>query len=587
MRIRRVGRLSAMTGSVVVLLSVAALAAPLPTFTPAPSGAGNVFSGEPYQITACFDNLSATDPGYAPTIQVVVAAGSTLSSASFLGSPQTIQTIGTCALAGGCPAAFVNPDTGLAVPLAQNETLAIVRYSLGSFSPTQPPACAALSFALGNTVAAPLDLTRFVKLTPIFALGADPLDDPGTDPAVAGATVSMPVTPKLIKLTKTIIAPESETATGPNYPRTVNINVEVANGATVTASSVTDILPGTLQFISGTLTFTGCAGTVTDLGTPTGATPGGTISRGCSTVTGNGSPGTMVLTFQVYVPNLDGGGVAIVTPAAPNKVITNSATVNATFAAAPVSASDTTTITAKLLTTRKGVADVIDTGATGPSSGDTLEYTVIVDLSDFWSVALSGATGLKIVDTLGDGQTFLGCGDANTTLTAQMNGSGYPTQSATAVCSASAKDAVTGKTTVSFDIGAALTAAFGATWFGDLSNDAIKQGASTLTLKFRTTIDVAFSANPFPGGGTPTLSLGDSVGNAVVANGTASGQPVSDPSAASVTIVNATFTKTIYAYNGIVPPPVGFRIGPGDTVTYRITETIPIASFENAKITDY
>ena len=421
MGIGRGRSLSALTGSVVALLSVAALAAPLPTFTPAPTGGGNVFSGEPYQITACFNNVSATDPGYAPTIQVVVPAGSTLTSASFLGSSQTIQTIGTCAVPPAAAFGFVNPDTGLAVPLAQNETLAIVRYTLGSFSPTQPPACATLSFALGNTVAAPLDLTRFVALTPIFALGADPLDDPATDPAVAGATVSMPVTPKLIKLTKTIVAPENETATGPNYPRTVNINVQVANGATVTNADVSDVLPGTLQFIPGTLTFTGCAGAVTDLGTPSGATPGGSIIRRCASVTGNGSPNTLLLSFQVFVPNLDAGSVAVVTPAAPTKAIVNSAAVNALFGATPVSANGSDTVTAKLLATRKSVVDVIDGGTAGPSSGDTLEYTVVVDLSDFWSVALSGASGLKVVDTLGDGQTFLGCADANTTLTAQMN----------------------------------------------------------------------------------------------------------------------------------------------------------------------
>ncbi len=585
---RWIRALSAMTGSVIVaLISVTALAAPLPTFTPVPTGAGNVLSGEPYQITACFNNVSATDPGYAPTIQVVVPAGSTLSSASYLGSAQTVQTIGTCAVVSGCPTGVSNPDTGLTVPLAQNETLAIVRYSLGSFSPTQPPACANLSFALGNSTVAPLELTRFVNLTPIFALGADPLDDPGTDPAVAGTPVSMPVTPKLLKLTKTIGAPEAETATGPNYPRTVNISVQVANGATITTADLGDVLPPTFQFIPGTVSFSGCAGAVTDLGTPTGAAPGGSLIRRCASVTGNGSPGTLVLSFQFFVPNLDASSVAIVTPSAPNKAIVNTATIAALFGATPVSDSGNATITAKLLATRKSVADVIDTGTTGPSPGDTIEYAVVVDLSDFWSVALTGANGLKVVDTLGDGQTFLGCADVNTTLSAQMNGASYPTQSIAANCVASAKDPVTGKMALTFDAGTAMSTLFGATWFGDLANDAVKQGASTLTLKFRANIDATYSANPFSGSGTPILSLGDSVGNAVVANGNASGLPVSDPSSTTVTIGNATFVKSIYAFNGIVPPPVGFLIGPGDTVTYRIIETIPIASFENASISDY
>ena len=41
------------------------------------------------------------------------------------------------------------------------------------------------------------------------------------------------------------------------------------------------------------------------------------------------------------------------------------------------------------------------------------------------------------------------------------------------------------------------------------------------------------------------------------------------------------FTKSVYAYNGIVPPPPGFLLGPGDTLTYRITTSLPFASFEN------
>src|SRR5450432_1324703 len=78
--IRRIRSAVVLVGSIVAILSLTAQAAPLPTFTPTPSGGGNVLSNQPYPITACFDNLSASDPGYAPTLQVVVPAGSTLSS---------------------------------------------------------------------------------------------------------------------------------------------------------------------------------------------------------------------------------------------------------------------------------------------------------------------------------------------------------------------------------------------------------------------------------------------------------------------------------------------------------------------------
>ena len=47
------------------------------------------------------------------------------------------------------------------------------------------------------------------------------------------------------------------------------------------------------------------------------------------------------------------------------------------------------------------------------------------------------------------------------------------------------------------------------------------------------------------------------------------------------------FTKSVYAYNGIVPPPPGFLLGPGDTLTYRITTSLPFASYENGSVTDF
>ncbi|MFO0953526.1 MAG: hypothetical protein U0835_20715 [Isosphaeraceae bacterium] len=67
----------------------------------------------------------------------------------------------------------------------------------------------------------------------------------------------------------------------------------------------------------------------------------------------------------------------------------------------------------RLLATQKGVAVVKDTGAAGPTPGDTLEYTVAFQVSDFFAFQ-----NLVITDLISDGQHF----DPTFTPTLQVNG---------------------------------------------------------------------------------------------------------------------------------------------------------------------
>jgi hypothetical protein len=142
----------------------------------------------------------------------------------------------------------------------------------------------------------------------------------------------------------------------------------------------------------------------------------------------------------------------------------------------------------------------IDTGASGPSPGDTLEYTLVFELSDYHSVslALADPDRLRFVDVLGDGQTFVGCGDATTTIAAQANGVPLAaTPTGAAACSATPK-AADGTTTITFDAAALLQATYGDTLHGDLASDAAQSGPTVVTVRFRTTIDVAYSRTLAP-----------------------------------------------------------------------------------------
>ena len=57
-------------------------------------------------------------------------------------------------------------------------------------------------------------------------------------------------------------------------------------------------------------------------------------------------------------------------------------------------------------------------------------------------------------------------------------------------------------------------------------------------------------------------------------------------SGAGVTILVGTLTKSIYAINGNTSFGAP-RLGPGDTVTYRLRYTLPSSDMEPLTITDY
>ncbi|MBK8322758.1 MAG: DUF11 domain-containing protein [Betaproteobacteria bacterium] len=571
--------------------------APVPGFTPAPLPPGSVLSDAAYTASACFDNLSPADTGFGPSLQVVVPAGSTLTGALSYGGAQSIVAVGTCSAPGGCPTGFVNPDTQATVPLATGESLAVVRIALPSIAPDQPPACTLLNLDLGDATVAPLGTTRQLRITPVFSLGADALDNPGSDPAIVGPTSPLDVTPSLLQLAKTIAAPEGETATGPNYPRTIRLALRLAPGVTMTNIDIADSLPGSLQFIPATDTVTGCAGAVTNVDTPVPGTPGQAITRRCATATGVAGADTVVMQFQVFVPYLAGLVSPVIEPASPIRVIPNVAGASGSYIPAgsppgtpPVTifSNASANLTAKLATMRKSVAIVSDADGNGLGPGDVLRYRLEYELSDYFAVDLGGAGRLRFTDTLGDGQTFLGCANAGTTISAFENGTIVAAQPYTPLgCSAAPKNAM-GQTVITFDVGSRLSPLLGSLLDGDLvAPDAAQTGATRVTVEFLVSVDTAFSQTPFPGPGDPALATGDRIGNQVVADGASAGFVSADDSSTTSNILVATFDKSIYAVNGVAPPPPGIVVGFGDTVTYRLRTAIPIASFTSFRLTDF
>jgi uncharacterized repeat protein (TIGR01451 family)/fimbrial isopeptide formation D2 family protein len=534
------------------------------------------FIGEAFTTQACFDNAGDAT-GFQPIFELITPAGVTFASATYLGAGVSASPAQTCSTPAGCT--FTNPDTNTTVSVANGETFRVLRYPLGSFTIDQPAQCMDLNFALGNSPTVQLGVAKNLKVTPAFSLGKDALDNPGTDPPIFGTQQPIVVNPAVIKHEKTVSGGDidNETATGPNYTRTVTLTVDVATGETVNPVTVTDVLPPQFQFVAVTGT-AGCAQTAT----PSTSTPGGTLTLNCGSITGvTGIDKTITFTF--YIPQSDAANSPVLNATTPNPAsITNSSSASGTYQGSPlavVNASDS--IVAKAVALQKTGTIFSDTGPTGLTPGDTVEYTLTGNVSDYFTVG-----NLTVTDTLGDGQTYLG--SFTPTVALQSNGSAVAaTDFQPSEFTVAGKDA-SGRTLVTFNLSAAITrliAGSGGQLVGDNSGG-LGQGPTTLTIKLRSTVDNAYSGPVAPG--TATLSAGDTVSNnSGVTFQVSGGGTVADTSSSSLTVGTPAFTKAKYALNGNTTLPNPFLVAAGDTVTYRLTTTLPVSSIESFKLIDY
>jgi uncharacterized repeat protein (TIGR01451 family)/fimbrial isopeptide formation D2 family protein len=618
--LRVVRRSSAAVIFLLALAPVAAQAQPTPTATlTAPA---SPLIGETLTLPVTFDNTGSAT-GYGPFVDLVLPApgadgagaatddGITFVSATYLGAPVTSVVL-TFDGAGNATHPYARTSAGAPVVVTgiPGYQLVVLQLPFGSFTPSQPAATVQVTAALSNLADAGTALN--LRARGGFQYGTDPLDNPPSDPSTLGAfTANQPVTPAVWRMTKTYIGPEDETASGPNFPRQYRIDVDIATGQTVTALDLTDVLPGNLQFLAVVSTLVnGGAAATTAVATPSTATPGGTLTRRFASVTGTAGTQDASLVFSYFVPRAALGGGAVIDPTSGDDAVAiddarsqgNWTPIDGrdgpTFLVNDATAIDHT-LAPKSTAIQKSVAIAVDTGGAGPTPGDTLEYTLQIQVSDFFALR-----NLVVTDVLSDGQRRL-AGFAPTLAITEHSG-GASVAAAMAPANATfVVSGTTGETTGTFQVGAEqllrglddrlIGGCVPAGGTGGPAPDCatFNGGATTLTIVYRATIEQNFS-NTFPSGDA-SVDHGDRLVNAVSAEAdllsvadavTPTGTDEADGSGAGVTILVGTLTKTIYAINGSTSFGTP-RLGPGDTVTYRLRYTLPSSDLEPVTITDY
>lgn len=188
------------------------------------------------------------------------------------------------------------------------DTLLVIELPFGSFTHGQPAA----EISFGLTVSNLADLDENLNITAVggFRFGSTPLNDPTTDPSIIGVAqmAETTVNATLATLTKEYLGPENETATGPNYLRAYRINIDIANGQTLSDLNIFDALPDQAQFVG----FGASSHAFTALQTPSAILPGGDLQiRFDTAITGTNAIEDAWIEIQFYVPRVDANGDVI------------------------------------------------------------------------------------------------------------------------------------------------------------------------------------------------------------------------------------------------------------------------------------
>ena len=227
------------------------------------TGGSDVLLGDRFTFTVNFSNTS-TQVGYAPFINLAMPAtgkdgddGVNFISATYLGQ-NLISHVVTFDANGNATHPLAKDANGnfliinaATYGMRAGDKLVVIELPFASVTNQQPVIGVQITASLSNLADTAFsngtpDLT--IRASGGFEFGNDALDNPTNDPSLIQAgTAAFVVHPTVITVSETINTPEGETATGPNYVRTLTLSATPAPGQTLTNVVVTQPLPDNIQ----------------------------------------------------------------------------------------------------------------------------------------------------------------------------------------------------------------------------------------------------------------------------------------------------------------------------------------------------
>jgi uncharacterized repeat protein (TIGR01451 family)/fimbrial isopeptide formation D2 family protein len=587
----------ALLASVLVVVTAGPAAAqPVPALTIDPAPVQGLI-GEPVTVTLTFANTGAAgDIGFAPYIDLRLPAagadgagdevddGLTFVSATSLGTPVSATTI-PCPTGGG---QVVHPLHDGLVDCPAGVELTVIQVPFGSFAPGQPPAPVVVTIDASDLadVGVPLEFSA----TPGFAFGDSPT---GTTPIV-GPAAATTYTPVPVEFHKEYAGPEDETATGPNFPHTYRLVVDVPEGQTVTDVVVTDLLPPELAY-NGIVSIepaSGVVGAEPPLGVPSNP-PENELSVEFASVTGSASTEDIVVAFEAFVPEVDANGVPVLDPVSGAPVpVRNDGAVSGVFdplddrdETAPFSIDpddtsiDDHVLTARSIAVQKTGASLDPDGVVEP--GSRVEYRLRVQVSDFFTF-----DDVVLTDILGDGLEVDPMSARFQVLEHDVPWFGVFAEGVSLVVDDSEHTCGDGSTGLGFELSEALEASGAPDGVLEGGRVGGTFGPTNVQIVFEAIVLDQYRCSP----GSPPVDPGDTLTNDVTIEGTTpGGGSPADSSGADLVIAEPVISKEIVARNGVPLQPSDEppHFGPGDTITFRFQVPFASTDMESLTFTDF
>lgn len=554
------------------------------------------------------DGVYPFDPGFE-------ADGINFLSATFLGSPLTtnVYQFTDTEPCVNHPYAVDNTGTAIQVCGTPGDKFVVLQLPFGSFVPGQPNVTVSVSANLSDYADAGTPLT--LQARGGFEFGATPANDFTTDPTILNTFSNYNTNPTVFSIRKSYVGPEGETATGPNFPRQFALAVDIADGQTLDDFVLIDNLDNRINYLS----VASSSPTATISEQPSTASPqnppDNLLELTWTSLTGTTSATDASATFNYFVPELDADLDSIIDPTL-GGCVTIPNDISATANWQPIDPRDTLSplssdatpndaqFRACSLVIQKSVAMATDVGPTGYTPGDIVQYTLNFQVSDYFALE-----NIAITDILSDGQRYYPA--FNPTLSVNIHGSTTSGSIDTAniqvvdhfTGGSPAVPPIDGTQEIIFDISSELLLRTFSN-DGDLIGgcvpliggaiDCTGSTATTATLVFRAQIQQEFTDDYLPQ--NENVDQGDILGNQVTifaevlnnSNLSSTGNAVTETSSSGLSILNGVLAlKDIRAINGVIGSYSTPKIGPGDTITYRIRFEMPTSDVENLVITDY
>ncbi|MCQ3830866.1 DUF11 domain-containing protein [Microbulbifer elongatus] len=564
-------------------------------------GPSEDFINESTDMTFTFDNAGDTT-GYGPFMDIVVGPGLEVENVSgLLGAKVETYTYesGQWVDSNGNPVEYhpydFNETGDISLPPGEEgATWYALELPFGSFTPDQPAYELDVSLLIDEAAGAMIGLPIPIYVRPGFAYGNDPLNNPDTDPAIVAPPIETEITPTVLLVDKFAldgdgdndsIGDDGETVTGPSEPVTWQVNVDIANMSSISDLVVTEQIPENFYYLPGTVSLGGAVGASLVEGTdytisepPEGAQIGSElIITFLTPVEGTLADNDIVVTYSGYVPEVDANGNPIVVNDAANDAVLNTATATGTYDDLDISGTDDAQIVATAASLQKAVTLVNDVGGPGYTPGDTIEYTLTMQVSDYMSL-----DNLSISDLVGDG---IDVDPSSISMSLFLNGASFG-PSPIAAGNTSVVVNGDGSTTVDVDISQELIdqGLTNGSLDGDLFADGVSQGTTTVVITYQAAIREQYVG---PGGSVDAL---DVIGNQATLTATAAsanGETIENGSSEEIVISQVDSSKSVFAVNGSTNPDDLDEISVGDTVTFALELDLGTIDFEALSVTDY